>query len=87
MSDGSASGWIYYIDESYDAGLFCLSALGLKLGTWRTAFEVVKALSPTTQRSGGRAAASRNPCPRLNARPRKARAENHWKVAKIQNFL
>jgi hypothetical protein len=42
MSDGTASTWIYYIDESYDSEKFCLSALGLKVATWRTAFDAVK---------------------------------------------
>src|SRR5579884_2745947 len=42
MSDGVSSAWIYYVDESYDAEKFCLTALGLKVGTWRVAFEAVK---------------------------------------------
>jgi uncharacterized protein DUF3800 len=42
MSDGVASAWIYYVDESYDAEKFCLTALGFKVGTWRAAFEAVK---------------------------------------------
>ncbi len=42
MSDGTASAWIYYIDESYDSARFCLSALGLKTSTWRIAFDAVK---------------------------------------------
>ncbi len=42
MSDGTASTWIYYVDESYDSSKFCLSALGLKVGTWRSAFDAVK---------------------------------------------
>jgi hypothetical protein len=42
MSQGSSSTWIYYIDESYDSSMFCLSALGLKVSTWRVAFDAVK---------------------------------------------
>ncbi|HEY0779908.1 MAG TPA: hypothetical protein VGD56_18225 [Gemmatirosa sp.] len=42
MSDGTSSGWLYYVDESYDASKFCLTAIGLKLATWRTAFEAVR---------------------------------------------
>lgn len=42
MSVGAFSTWIYYIDESYDASKFCLTALGLKVATWRVAFEAVR---------------------------------------------
>lgn len=42
MSDGSSSTWIYYIDESYDSAKFCLTAMGLKAATWRTAFDAVR---------------------------------------------
>lgn len=42
MSDGAASGWIYYVDESYDENRFCLTGLGLKIATWREAFDAVK---------------------------------------------
>jgi hypothetical protein len=42
MSDGVSSTWIYYVDESYDEEKFCLTALGVKVGTWRAAFDAVK---------------------------------------------
>lgn len=42
MSNGSSSAWIYYVDESCDVGKFCLSTVGLKISTWRTAFDAVK---------------------------------------------
>jgi len=32
----------YYIDESYDHRFFCLSALGVKVSSWKAAFEQVK---------------------------------------------
>lgn len=41
-SVGASSTWIYYVDESYDEMKFCLSALGLKSSSWRTAFDAVK---------------------------------------------
>lgn len=42
MSEGTSSAWIYYIDESYDAAKFCLTAIGLKVATWRMAFDAVR---------------------------------------------
>lgn len=42
MSEGSGSGWIYYVDESYDKSLFCVTGLGLKVSTWRKAFEATR---------------------------------------------
>jgi hypothetical protein len=33
---------LYYIDESYDDRFFCLSALGVKLSSWKEAFERVE---------------------------------------------
>ena len=42
MSEGASSAWVYYIDESYDDKKFCLTAVGLKVGTWRGAYEAVR---------------------------------------------
>lgn len=53
MSSGASKTWIYYVDESYDKSKFCLSALGLKSSTWRTAFEQVKAYRQQLKGSDG----------------------------------
>lgn len=42
VTAGASTTWFYYVDESYDDSLFCLSAIGLKSSSWRTAFEQVK---------------------------------------------
>lgn len=53
MTDGTASAWIYYVDESYDNNVFCLCALGLKMSTWRAAFDAVKAYRARLRESDG----------------------------------
>ncbi len=53
MSDGVSSTWIYYVDESYDSSKFCLTALGLKAGTWRAAFDAVKQYRSALKDSDG----------------------------------
>lgn len=53
MTDGTSSTWIYYVDESYDAGHFCLTALGFKAATWRAAYDSVKAYRQRLKESDG----------------------------------
>lgn len=53
MSDGVASTWIYYIDESYDSSKFCLTAVGLKVATWRAAFNAVREYRKNLSESDG----------------------------------
>lgn len=52
-SYGSSSTWLYYVDESYDASKFCLSAIGLKSSTWKAAFDSVKAYRTQIKQTDG----------------------------------
>ena len=51
--NGTASTWIYYIDESHDDHFFCLAALGIRSDYWRGAFEMVKKYRQTLKISDG----------------------------------
>lgn len=53
VTDADASTWLYYVDESYDTDRFCLAAVGLKAGTWRGAFDRVKAYRRQLKDSDG----------------------------------